>query len=763
MSDDASERPRDFIRAMVAEDLEAGTVQRVVTRFPPEPNGFPHIGHSKSICLNFGLAQEFDGVCHLRFDDTNPETEDMKYVEAMQRDIRWLGFDWGDKLFFASDYFPRFYECAVELVKKGVAYVCDLSDEEFREHRGTVTEVGKPSPYRERSVEENLDLFARMKAGEFANGSRVLRAHIDMASPNMKMRDPPIYRIKKGASHYRTGTEWCIYPIYDFAHPLGDAFEGITHSLCTLEFENNRELYDWYLDQLGFDPRPYQTEFARLSLEYAVMSKRYLLQLVEEGHVSGWDDPRMPTIAGYRRRGVPAAAIRRFCEDVGIAKANSTVELAQFDHAVRDELNTTAPRRMAVLEPLKVTITNYPEGETEELDAPDWPHDVGKAGSRKVPFGRTIYLERGDFAEEPPKGWRRLSPGEEVRLRYAYFLRCDEVVKDDAGEVVELRCSYDPDTRGGKAADGRKVKGTLHWVAAHGAVDAEVRVYDVLISEPSPSKENFLACLNPDSLRTLTGCKLEPALGALAPGDRVQFERQGFFVTDSEDHAEGAPVFNRIVALKDSWARKTADAPPPRRRSKAEPAAEVVERDHAAELSGDALAAYQRLTGELGLGEEPARVLCEPGPLQSLFEGAVAAGAPAVPTANLLTNDVRRARKAGEVEDVPFDGAALAELVALGEDGTLSSKGVRQALAGMLAGEGSAADVVAARGLAALSDPAEIGALVDEVMAAHPDKVEAYRGGKAGLKGFFVGQVMKASQGKADPPVVQQVLTEKLG
>jgi glutaminyl-tRNA synthetase len=566
MSDTASPTPaRDFIREMVARDRAAGKYGgRVVTRFPPEPNGFPHIGHAKSICLNFGLALENGGKCHLRFDDTNPETEDRKYVEAIQRDVRWLGFDWGENLFHASDYFEQLYDFAVELIRLGKAYVDSLSEDEIREYRGTVTEPGRNSPYRDRSVEENLDLFRRMRDGEFPDGAHVLRGKIDMASPNMKMRDPLFYRIKR-ATHYHRGDAWCIYPFYDFAHPLSDAIEGITHSLCTLEFENNREIYDWLVDTLPFPDPPRQTEFARLNLNYTVMSKRKLLALVERKLVAGWDDPRMPTLAGYRRRGFTPSAIRDFCERIGVAKANSTVDVTFLEHCQREDLNPQVPRVMCVLRPLKVVIENYPEGQVEELDAPLYPHDVPKEGSRKVPFSRVLYIEQDDFAEVPPKGFHRLSPGREVRLRYAYLVRCESVVKDPAtGEITEVRCTYDPATRGGSPPDGRKVPGTLHWVSAEHSVPAEVRLYDRLFKVERPDQEegSFEEYLNPNSLEVLTDSRLEPAAADPELGERLQFERQGYFFHDPVDSGPGHLVFNRIVPLRDSWAQEARKQDP---------------------------------------------------------------------------------------------------------------------------------------------------------------------------------------------------------
>ncbi|HTZ76952.1 MAG TPA: glutamine--tRNA ligase/YqeY domain fusion protein [Stellaceae bacterium] len=555
----AKEAGRDFIRDIVQADIDAGRVVWPVTRFPPEPNGYLHIGHAKSICLNFGIAEEFGGRCHLRFDDTNPTKEEQEFIDAIERDLKWLGFDWGIHLYHASDYFDRLYHWAEHLIGHALAYVDDQSPEEIRANRGTLTEPGRDSPYRVRSAAENLDLFHRMRAGEFANGARVLRAKIDMASPNINLRDPVLYRILH-ASHPRTGDKWCVYPTYDFAHGQSDAIEGVTHSICTLEFEDHRPLYDWLIEHLPVPSRPRQYEFARLALTYTVMSKRFLKRLVDEGRVAGWDDPRMPTLAGLRRRGIPAAAIRNFAKSVGVARANSTVDIGMFEHAVRDELNRAAPRRMAVLRPLKLVIENYPEGQGEELDALNHPDDP-TAGTRKLPFGRELYVERDDFMEDPPKNFYRLAPGREVRLRYAYFVTCREAVKDAAGEIVELRCSYDPATRGGDAPDGRKVRGTIHWVSAAHAVPAELRLYNPLFTRPDPGAGgDLLADLNPDSLETVADARLEPALAGDNRAETVQFERLGYFCRDP-DGAPGRPVYNRTIGLRDSWARQQAGGP----------------------------------------------------------------------------------------------------------------------------------------------------------------------------------------------------------
>ncbi|MCH2386127.1 MAG: glutamine--tRNA ligase/YqeY domain fusion protein [Pedosphaera sp.] len=556
---EAKPEPLDFIREIVAADLASGKHASTVTRFPPEPNGYLHIGHAKSICLNFGISLENEGgVCHLRFDDTNPAKEDVEYVDSIKEDVQWLGFDWGKNIYFASDYFEKLYGFAVELIQSGKAFVCELTLDEIAGHRGTPTKPGTNSPYRDRSPGENLELFQRMRDGEFADGTRVLRAKIDMASPNLHMRDPVLYRIRK-TLHHRTGNKWCLYPMYDFTHCLSDSIEGITHSLCTLEFEVHRPLYDWVLDNVAIDSRPRQIEFARLSLTYTVLSKRKLLTLVEEGRVNGWDDPRMPTVSGLRRRGYTPASIRSFCKTIGITKFNSLTDVALLEHSIRQDLNDTTPRRMAVLRPLKVVITNFDEDKVEELEAANHPKDP-EAGTRKVPFTREIYVERDDFMEEPPRKFFRLGPGREVRLRFAYFITCNEVIKNAAGEVTELHCTYDPETHGGNAPDGRKVKGTIHWVSASHAFEAQVRLYDRLFTVEDPNKvddgKTYLDHLNAESLEVIADAKLEPGLAKAEPGERFQFERLGYFCADAGDSQAGKPVFNRTVTLRDAWAKQ---------------------------------------------------------------------------------------------------------------------------------------------------------------------------------------------------------------
>jgi glutaminyl-tRNA synthetase len=549
--------PSNFIRTIVADDLETGKHHgRVHTRFPPEPNGYLHIGHAKSICLNFGLASEFGGRCNLRFDDTNPSKEDVEYVESIREDVRWLGFDWGDREYYASDYFDHLYRFAVQIIKAGKAYVCDLNSDQMREYRGTLTDPGRNSPFRDRSIEENLNLFERMKAGEFPDGTRTLRAKIDMASPNLNLRDPVMYRILH-ATHHRTADRWCIYPTYDFAHGQSDSIEGITHSICTLEFEDHRPLYDWFLDQLAIH-HPQQIEFARLNLSHTVLSKRKLLQLVQQNHVAGWDDPRMPTLAGFRRRGYTPEAIRKFCERIGVAKRNSTVDIAMLEHCLREDLNKRAPRAMAVLRSIKVVIENYPAEQVENLEAVNNPEDPS-SGTRVIPFSRVVYIEQDDFREEPPKGFFRLSPGREVRLRYAYIIKCTDVVKDpETGEIRELRCTYDPETKSGSSQSKRKVKATIHWVSAEHAQEAEVRLYDPLFikedPEDVPEGGDWLTNVNPKSLEVLTDCRVEPILANAQMGELYQFERLGYFCVDSVDSTKGKPVFNRTVTLRDSWA-----------------------------------------------------------------------------------------------------------------------------------------------------------------------------------------------------------------
>ena len=768
------EPPLDFIRTIIRDDLAHGKhAGGVVTRFPPEPNGFLHIGHAKSICLNFGVAREFGGRCNLRFDDTDPAKEDTLYVEAIKDNIRWLGFDWGEGLYNASDYFDELYRFAVQLIERGRAYVCSLSEAEIRESRGTVTQAGRESPYLTRSVDENLALFARMRNGEFADGAHVLRARIDMASPNMKMRDPVIYRIRH-VTHHRTGDAWPVYPMYDFAHPLSDALEGVTHSLCTLEFENNREFYDWILEQVDVPSNPRQIEFARLNLDYTVMSKRRLLELVEEKQVAGWDDPRMPTLAGLRRRGYTPEAIRNFCTSVGIAKSDNTVEMGQLEYFIRDDLNRKAPRVLAVERPLKVVITNYPEDRVEELEAPYYPHDVPGEGSRTLPFSREIYIERDDFLEEPPKGYHRLAPGREVRLRYAYVVKCDEVVKDPAsGAVLELRCSYDPDTRSGSGTGGKKVQGTIQWVSAAHALQAELRLYDRLFSVADPQGDagrDYRELINPTSLETVKG-HVEPSLETARPGDRFQFERLGYFCVDPDSTGEGL-VFNRIVTLRDSWLKivQRGNGGGKRRRSRKPPVASTAaakapgERKipSRAELTPAQRSRTEHYRDRLGLASDDAFLLASDNSLAGFFEDAVRCHDNPRAAANWVVNELRPILKDRPLESLPLTPAALAELVALIDGETVSGQAARQVFAAMLEDGGSPADLVERLGLRQVADPRQLEPVVDAVIAANPENVARYRQGKTNLLGFFVGQVMKSTNGKADPRLVNELLRSKL-
>ncbi len=766
----------DFIRDIIEDDLRTGRHRgRVLTRFPPEPNGYLHIGHAKSICLNFGIAQEYGSRCNLRFDDTNPAKEDVEYVESIERDVEWLGFSYGDRALFASDYFEEMYQLAVDLVRRGDAYVDDLSEEEIREHRGSLGRPGRPSPSRDRSVEENLSLFRQMRAGELPDGACVLRARIDMAAANMKMRDPLLYRIRH-ASHDRTGDAWPIYPMYDYAHPLSDAIEGITHSLCTLEFENNRELYDWVVDRTGVSERhgftrPQQIEFARLNLDYTVLSKRKLLTLVEQGHVDGWDDPRMPTIAGMRRRGYRPEAIRAFADLIGVAKVNSVVDIGKLEFCVRDDLNWVAPRVLGVLRPLRVTITSWPEGTVEQLGGPYFPPDVGKPGERDLPFGRELFIDRDDFSLEPPPGYQRLAPGRTVRLRHGYCITCDEVVEQD-GEVVELRCSHVAESVGTNPP-GVKVWGVIQWVSAPHAVQAEVRLYDRLFKVARPDDADLAESLNPDSLQVISGACLEPSLAAAEPGSRWQLERVGYFMVDADSRA-GAPVLNRIVGLRDPWAERAETSPPPvearqgsstaakastrpPKRSRTEYRAEARVRDpELAERFAAWPAAY-------GISEAEADLLTGDRATGDLFLEGVATGALAPAVARWIVNELPPALGDRELAETSLTGDALGALVGELEAGTITGAAAKEVFAELVDKGGDPREIIADRGLAQVSDEEAIAALVDEVLAANPDKVAAYRGGKTALLGFFVGQVIRGSQGKANPQVVQKVLADRLG
>ncbi|HET7232724.1 MAG TPA: glutamine--tRNA ligase/YqeY domain fusion protein [Longimicrobium sp.] len=772
----------DFIRSIVADDLRQGNHQTIVTRFPPEPNGYLHIGHAKSLVLNFGIAAETGGRCHLRFDDTNPETEDVHYVESIIDVVKWLGCEWGEHLYFAADYFDQMYDYAEFLVTQGLAYVDSSSEEEIREARGTVNEAGRPTRFRDRSPDESLDIFRRMKAGEFPDGSHVLRARIDLAAPNMLLRDPILYRIRH-AHHYRTGDAWCIYPLYDYAHPIEDAIEGITHSLCTLEFEINRALYDWVVERWqgfvrsrgGTPYRPHQYEFARGNVEYTITSKRKLLELVKGGFVSGWDDPRMPTIAGIRRLGCPPEALRAFWQAAGITKASQRIEVSRLEHAMRDRLNHVAPRVLCVLRPLKVVITNYPEGKTEELDAPYWPHEIPNEGSRPLPFSRELYIDRDDFMESPPKGFFRLSPGAEVRLRYAYVIRCDEVVKDDAGEVVELRCSYDPETRGGTTPDGRPVKGTIQWVSVAHGLRCEVRLYDRLftVADPDAQEGDFKEYLNPGSLVVINDAVIEPSVRGDAPGSRYQFERIGYFCSDLVESTAEALVFNRTVTLRDTWAKTAEKAPAQTKKPKqekgpkAEPSADAKPRTKAPAYdtprSPELEAHRERFAAQHDLPDEELDGVTRELTVALMFDDAVKAGATAKAAANWLIHELPREIGSRTIDNLPFSGGELGELAVLVEDGTLSTSAARQVLGAMVNEGGHPREIVERLGLRQVSDEALVAPAVDEVIAANAAKAAEYRGGKTGLLGFFVGQVMRSTGGKANPELVNRLVRERLG
>ncbi len=753
---------KDFLRTIIEEDIRTNKYGgKVITRFPPEPNGFPHIGHAKSICLNFGIAKDYNGVCHLRMDDTNPTTEDLKYVEAIKDNIKWLGFDWNDNLFFASDYFDRLYDYAIRFIKLGKAYVCSLSEKEIREYRGTVTQPGKESPYRNRSVEENLDLFTGMKAGKFKNGEHVLRAKIDMTNSNMKMRDPLIYRIRH-TNHYRTGNKWCIYPMYDFAHCLSDYIEGITHSICTLEFENNRELYDWILDEMELElPRPYQFEFARLNLNYTVMSKRRLLELVENNYVNGWDDPRLPTLAGIRRRGYTPESLKTFCESIGIAKSNSTVDFAQLEFCIRNDLNQKVPRVLCVLNPLKIIIENYPNNKTEMLNASYFPHDVPLEGTRKVPFSKVLYIEKEDFMENPPKGYYRLSLGQEVRLRHAYIIKCEKIIKDEkTGEILELRCSYIPESKSGEDISGKKVKGTIHWVSAEHAKQVEVRIYDRLYNIESPDGPEDL---NSNSLTILNNCFIEPAVMEEKPDERLQFERQGYFYIDPIDSTSEKPVFNRIVPLKDSWT-KTNKSSKHKEELKKEPAQPKIQeqKQEIIAISPQIQERIENYQNKYDLNSEVAAILAKDENLTRYFEDILKIYNNPISAGNWVANEISREIKDKNINTLNFNPSQLAELIELVDNNTISVKIARNVFVQMKEKGGSPKQIIEAKGLVQISNTSELEPIIDKIIANNPNNVSMYKEGKTNLLGFFVGQVMKQTGGKANPKLVSDLIAEKL-
>lgn len=753
---------KDFLRVIVEKDLKNGKYNKVVTRFPPEPNGFPHIGHAKSICINFGIAKDYNGICNLRMDDTNPTTEDTKYVEALKDAVEWLGFEWGSNtVYYTSDYFQKIYEYAVQLIKKGCAYVDSINEEQMREYRGTVTQAGIRSEFASRTIEENLDLFERMKNGEFKDGEHVLRAKIDMSAANMKMRDPLLYRIRH-SHHFRTGDKWCIYPMYDYAHCLSDYIEGITHSICTLEFENNRDIYDWVLDTLELPkPRPYQHEFARLGINYTVMSKRKLLELVNGNYVSGWDDPRMPTIAGYKRRGYTKESILNFCDQIGIAKANSMVDVSQLEFCIRDDLNTKAPRVMAVLDPLKVTIENY-EG-SEEIEASYYPHDVPKEGSRKIPFSKTVYIKREDFSENPVKGYNRLTKDQAVRLRHAYIITCKEVIKDRDGNIVEIIAEYNPNSKSGSDTSGIKVKSAIQWVDAKTAKKIEVRLYDRLYKNEAPEG---LEDLNPNSLTIIKDALIEPAVITDKVDVRFQFEREGYFYADPVDYTDENPVFNKIVGLKDSWAKKSQVEEKPKVEEKKEPKKQEVKKEpvqgEITPMSESEKALFDRYTNELKLNNEVANILARDEFLSSFYETSLKELNSPITIANMVANDVAKELKDKDSSKLKFTATQIAELVTMIDDETISSKIAKTVFEEMAQSGTNPKQIVEEKGLIQISDPNIILPIIDDVIAKNPDSVEKYKGGNQKLFGFFVGQVLKATDGKANPTVVNQLVLEKL-
>lgn len=748
---------KDFLRTIVENDLKSGKYNEVVTRFPPEPNGFPHIGHAKSICINFGIANDYNGYCNLRMDDTNPTTEDTKYVEALKDAVEWLGFQWGsNKVYYTSDYFPKIYDYAVQLIKMGKAYVDSINEEEMREFRGTVTQAGRRSEYANRSIEENLDLFERMKKGEFKDGDHVLRAKIDMSAANMKMRDPLLYRIRH-SHHFRTGDEWCIYPMYDYAHCLSDYIEGVTHSICTLEFENNRDIYDWVLDTLELKlPRPYQHEFARLGINYTVMSKRKLLELVNGNYVSGWDDPRMPTIAGYKRRGYTKESILNFCDQIGIAKANSMVDVSQLEFCIRDDLNTKAPRVMAVLDPIKVTIENY--SGSEEIDAPYFPHDIPKEGSRIIPFSNEVYIEREDFSENPVKGYNRLTLEQPVRLRHAYIITCKEVIKDASGNIVEIKAEYNPNSKSGSDTSGIKVKSAIQWVDAVRAKKIEVRLYDRLYKNEAPEG---LEDLNPNSLTIIKDALIEPAVITDKADVRFQFEREGYFYADPIDYTDENPVFNKIVGLKDSWAKKTKteDKPVEKVVVKQEVKKEAVIGVEQ-EMNESQKVLFEKYTSNLGLNNEVSNILARDEELSKFYEEALAELNSPIAIANIVANDVAKELK--QSDKLKFDAKQIAQLVKMIDEEIISNKIAKQVFEEMVKTGENPSKIVEDKGLVQITDVNIISPIIDEVIAKNPDNVAKYKAGNDKLFGFFVGQVLKATDGKANPKVVNDLVMEKL-
>ncbi len=744
---------KDFLRTIVEEDLKKGKYKKVVTRFPPEPNGFPHIGHAKSIYINFGIAKDYNGICHLRMDDTDPTKESIVYVEALKDAVKWLGFDWGKKVYYTSDYFQRLYEYAVQLIKMEKAYIDSLNEDEIKEYRGTVTTPGIRSKYAQRTVQENLDLFERMKKGEFKDGEHVLRAKIDMNSPNMKLRDPLLYRIRH-IHHFRAGDEWYIYPMYDFAHCLSDYIESISHSICTLEFENNRDIYNWVIEALELEPpRPYQYEFARLSVNYTVMSKRKLLELIENKIVSGWDDPRLPTIAGYKRRGYTPKSILNFCEQIGIAKANSVVDISQLEFCIRDDLNKKVPRVMCVLNPLKITITNY-DKDDEKIEASYYPHDVPKKGTRKLPFSREIYIEKDDFMEKPPKDYYRLTPTQPVRLKHAYIISFEKAIKDKNGNIIEIKAKYYPESKSGNDKSGIKVRSAIHWVDAKSAIKCELRLYDRLFVAESPQG---LEDINPNSLKIIKNALIEPAAVKEKPNVRFQFERQGYFYADPKDYSDENPVFNKIVALKDSWAKKTSQNKPKFNKPKQK---NIPKEGEVTPMSKTEQKLFRNYTQELGLNKEIANTLARDERLSNFFQEALSFIDSPINLANIVANEVARELK--QTCNLNFNPKQIAKLAKMTDNDIISSKISKQVFEEMVKSARDPQKIVEEKGLIQISNPKEIEPIIDEIILKNPDNVAKYKAGNSKLVGFFVGQVIKATKGKANPKIVNKLVIKKL-
>ncbi len=743
---------KNFLHTTVQEDLKSGKYKKIITRFPPEPNGFPHIGHAKSIFINFGIARDYNGICNLRMDDTNPTKEDTKYVEALKDAVEWLGYKWDGKVRFTSDYFNKLYDYAIELIKMKKAYVDSLNEDEIRKYRGTVTEAGKRSKYADRSIEENLELFKKMKDGIFKEGEHILRAKIDMSSPNMKMRDPLLYRIRH-ANHFRTADEWSIYPMYDFAHCLSDYIEGVSHSICTLEFENNREIYDWVLDTLKLvPPRPYQHEFARLNINYTVMSKRKLLELVQNNIVNGWDDPRLPTIAGYRRKGYTPEAILTFCDQIGIAKANSIVDVSQLEFCIRDDLNKKVPRVLCVINPLKVTIINY-EG-TEEIDAPYYPHDIPKNGTRKLPFSNEIYIDRDDFEENPPKGYYRLTPNQPVRLRHGYIISCEKIIKDNDGNIVEIKAKYYANSKSGNDTSNIKVKSAIQWVSAKEAKNIEVRLYDRLFASETPEG---IEDINPNSLKIIKNALIEPSVINDKIDKRFQFEREGYFYADPKDYTDIKPIFNKIVGLKDSWTKKKT----PQKRTELKEKKTQIDGE-VTPMTDTQKILFKRYTTKLQLNNEVANTLARDKYLSAFYEEALSTLESPINIANIITNEVAREVKEKGSDKLNFTPKEIANLIKMVDDETISNKIAKQVFEEMITSGKNPTKIVKEKGLIQISDPSQINPLIDEIISKNPNNVEKYKAGNKKLLGFFVGQVLKATDGKANPKMVNKLINDKL-